>query len=67
MLNYHLVSKLVVKNFREDAKPRDALITETFGWPSGAIMDWNYSPLYLDCLKLRRRLDKEDNYSTFSD
>jgi len=40
------------------------LITETFSWPRGAILDWNYSNLYIDCMKLRRKMEIAEQRNT---
>jgi serine/threonine protein kinase len=55
-LDYKLISTRIVENFRDEFKPRDHHITETFNWPNGALNDWNLTSTYLDCLTVRKNI-----------
>ena len=55
-------------NFREEFKPRDSVVSETFNWPNGGITDWNLGPVWRDCLQARKDLDEFlENCHEFSD
>lgn len=67
-VEYNLISTKIVKNFREEFKPRDELITETFNWPTGALCDWNLTKNYRDCLLIRKDITEMlDQCHEFSD